>query len=278
MKILLCTDGSQTALKSARLLVRMRLVDQAELTILGVREEKTPEQLIENSFRKIENELGGFRPNWHRVIRAGSYVKIIEVLARAETFDLVVLGEDKRHHRGLWLLKIPSPGERLARKRLETPLLVARDVPGEIRKVLVCSSAKDPTELTLKLGGKFIAPTGAQVGLLHVMSQLALVYSPAEADLSDTAETAILRNTPEGRHLLHAIEVLQANGVRGGIVPRIRHGLVLDEIIGEIREGGYDILVIGGHHRPGFDPQLEKLAEDVATDLISEVPCSVMVI
>lgn len=277
MKIMLCTDGSQTVLKAAKLLVTMQLVEQAQFTLLGVHEEKTSSDSITTSFDQIEETLGGRQPGWQRIVKQGSFVKIIETQARADSYDLVALGENKRHHRGLWLLKSPSPGERLA-NRLEMPLLVARDVPGEMRKVLFCSSAKDPSELTLRLGSKLIAPTGANVGVLHVMSQLALVYTPAEADLRDTAETAIQRQSPEGMHLLHAIEVLHMNGVKSAIIPRMRHGLVLDEIVAEIRQGGYDLLVIGAHHRPGYDPMLEKLAEDVATDLISAVPCSVMVI
>ena len=149
MKILMCTDGSQAALKAARFLVRMRLVEQAQLTLLGVVEEKAPKDLINNNFLQIEEALGGMRPDWQRLVRRGALVTNIQQVARSEPFDLVALGEDKRHHRGLWLLKSPSPGERLA-KRLEMPLLVARDAPGEIRKVLFCSSAKDPSELILR--------------------------------------------------------------------------------------------------------------------------------
>jgi nucleotide-binding universal stress UspA family protein len=277
MKILLCTDGSKTALKAANLLVRMNLLEQLQLTLLGSLEEKSPEDHIQKSFEQIEDALGCARPGWKRVVMRGSYVKNIEHLARSEKFDLVALGEDTRHHRGLWLLKSQSMGKHLS-KKLETPFLIARDVPGEVRRVLFCSSAKDPSDLTLCLGGNLIARTGARISVLHVMSQIALVFTPSEADLLDTAETAIKRKTLEGEYLLRAISVLRQSGLQAEITPILRHGLVIDEILCEIRQGGYDLLVIGAHHRPGYDPKLERLAEDVATDLISEVPCSIMVI
>ena len=277
MKILLCTDGSKTVLKAVNLLIRMNLLENVQLTLLGSLDEKAPTAQIQKSFEQIESALGGAQPGWKRVVVRGSFVKNIEQAARSEKFDLVALGEDIRHHRGLWLLKSQSMGKHLS-KKLETPFLVARDVSGEVRKVLFCSSAKDPTDLTLRLGGNLIARSGVDVAVLHVMSQLALVFTPAQADLRDTAETAIKRKTLEGEYLLRAISVLRQSGLQSNITPIIRHGLVIDEILCEIRQGGFDLLVIGAHHRPGYDRQREKLAEDVATDLISEVPCSIMVI
>lgn len=277
MKVLLCTDGSAAAEKAAKLLKLLRPIDELEITFLGVHEENAPTAAIFTRFEGLEDVLGGMRPGWQRMVRSGNFVQQVEAAAQKQNYQLVAVGENEKHHRALWLSKSTSLGKNLAR-RLETPLLVARNVPGQLSRVLVCTGVRGPTEITLRLGGEFIAPTGAAVGLLHVMSQLALVHTTAEGDLLDTAETAIRRGTMEGKHLMHGVQMLQKCGVQGKVEPILRHGLVLDEVMAEIREGGYDLLVIGAHHRPGQSSRLEWLLEDVANDLLSVVPCSVMVV
>jgi nucleotide-binding universal stress UspA family protein len=277
MKILLCTDGSPAALKAVDLLQKLMPLEAMDLTLLGVGDEGATSTTILTSFDKIEAALGGKRPGWQRLVRVGAFVKQVALAAHEQPYDLVALGESRSHLRSLWLLKFPSFGERLS-NRLEVPLLVAREAPRQLRKVLICTSAKDPAEIMLRTAGQWIAPIGVEVGLLHVMSQMALLHTASEVDLLDTAETAITRRTPEGRHLQRAVEILRQQGVTAAITPRIRHGLVLDEVVAEISEGRYDLLIIGAHHRPGYDPRLEKLLEDVARDLISDAPCSVIVV
>ena len=89
MKILLCTDGSKTVLKAVNLLIRMNLLENVQLTLLGSLDEKAPTAQIQKSFEQIESALGGAQPGWKRVVVRGSFVKNIEQAARSEKFDLV---------------------------------------------------------------------------------------------------------------------------------------------------------------------------------------------
>lgn len=142
----------------------------------------------------------------------------------------------------------------------------------------MCTSGEAPAVETIQKGGFLVSFSKAQIGVLHVMSQLALKATSQADDLLDTALTAIQRKTPEGLHLDRAINHIQQAGVTAPVIPILRHGLVLDQVTAELREGKYDLLVIGSHHVSGRSRLLEAFLEDVASELISEAPCSVLIV
>jgi nucleotide-binding universal stress UspA family protein len=58
------------------------------------------------------------------------------------------------------------------------------------------------------------------------------------------------------------LDLLTEEGQIGRAV--VRHGLVLDEIIAEAREGRYDLLVTGAHVTPGLNARLvDNLSVDI---------------
>ena len=71
-----------------------------------------------------------------------------------------------------------------------------------------------------------------------------------------------------------AAEVLNAAGVEASI--KVRVGLVVEEIVAELTEGGYDLLVVGAHRSQGLVERL--LLEDVAADILGESPVPVLVV
>jgi len=199
-------------------------------------------------------------------------------MAEAEegVYDLIVTG-DESHHQIFPPRKIGSTTSKLSH-RLETPLLIARNLPEKINQILICTSAEPVASATLTQGGQIVAFSQAPVTILHVMSQISLSQNGTTDDLLMSAETAIQHQTREGNYLINAIHQIQAAGVTAAITPRLRHGLVMDEVFAEIKEYGVDILVIGSHHQPGQSWLVEHLLEDVARDLLQDAPCSVLVV
>jgi len=167
---------------------------------------------------------------------------------------------------------------RIIVSQVEIPLLLARRYTKSIEKVLICTGGEETSVDTLKIGGKFVSFSKAQVCVLHVMSQLALEVSSQADDLRDTAQTAIQKKTREGLHLAWAVNQIQKAGASTPVIPVLRHGLVLDQVIAELREGKYDLLVIGSHHVSGRSRTLDAFLEDVASDLVSATSCSVLII
>jgi nucleotide-binding universal stress UspA family protein len=92
------------------------------------------------------------------------------------------------------------------------------------------------------------------------------------ADLEAPAEVLMARNTPEGAHLRRALAILAGLGVPAQA--RVRHGLVVDEILAEARGGDYDMLVIGAH---AVQRLMRFLLDDVTRQIISHVDRPVLV-
>ncbi len=200
-----------------------------------------------------------------------------QILAEAARggFDLIVIGS--RSGRGLAKLFLGSTSSQLA-KRSPLPLLIVKGQRESVRRILVCTGGERPGESCAAWGGRAAAWTGASVTVLHVMSQLPLAENAKLEDLQDTAEEAIAQGTREGRHLQRLMALAREGGVAAEVKPSIRHGLVLDEIMAEVEEGDYDLVVVGAHHSPTGDLWRKLLLDDVADQIIRECPRPVLVV
>lgn len=276
MKILLCTDGSPAAEQAALLIRRLDLASDVELTLLGVVDDHLDTKALEASFDRMNALLDGVQLIVKRRIRQGnSYEQILEeALERA--YDLVVVGGGGQHH-GLLHFKVGSTTSKLARK-LHTHFLVVRNVPDQVQKVLVCTGAEALAVDTMRVGGKMLSGLSADFSVLHVMSQISLKPGSIPEELIATAETAIQKKTREGLHLSRAIKQLTQAGISGTITPRLRHGLVVDEVLAEVRQGDYDLMVVGAHYQPGQNRWLGILLDDITDQLLNQAPCSVLII
>ena len=74
------------------------------------------------------------------------------------------------------------------------------------------------------------------------------------------------------------MDLLEQAGISNPVLPALRHGLVVDEVLSETVEGHYDLLVIGGHFQEGRIHWIEFLLDDVSGQLLKKSPCSVMII
>ena len=145
----------------------------------------------------------------------------------------------------------------------------------------------------MDLGGRVAKLTGAQVTVLHVMSQLSatpvlpqagalrvMPQTPAPPEpsgiqlehLEAPAEELITLDTPEGLHLQDALAILADQRVPARAL--VRHGLVVDEIVAEACEGDYDLLVVGAHTAEGW---MRFLLNDIGQQILSCVDRPVLV-
>lgn len=163
-------------------------------------------------------------------------------------------------------------------KRIHSPLLLVRNEIDVVTNILVCTSAEPAARITLSMAGKLLRNVTSTLVLLHVMSQVQLTQPGLELDLLDTAESAIERESKEGKHFISGIKILRENGYTGIIKPKLRHGLILDEVLSELQIQQSELMVIGSHHQAGKSRLVEFLLEDVTKILISETQTSVLVI
>jgi nucleotide-binding universal stress UspA family protein len=197
----------------------------------------------------------------------------------AGEYDLVIAGS--RGLRGWQRLARGSVAARLARHS-PLPVLLVKGPPrpaGAGVRVLVCTSGDARGERAVRWGARLAHWLRAELTVLHVMSQLALSAEAPLDQLEETAEEAITQETREGQHLARALEVARAEAGPGlAVRPALRHGLVLDEVVTEAREGNYDVVVIGGHAAPDTWPLGSTLLEDVADQILMALERPVLVV
>lgn len=272
-RILLCSDGSAESARSESTLRCLGLVEDAQVVVLGVLEVGHDEASLRSALGALAERLQA--EGIAAIVRVRHGHAAEEILAETEEshYDLVIVGA--RGRRGLSRFLLGSTAARLA-GHLSTSLLACRGTGGSARRILICTSGEEPALETVRIAGEIAASAGADVLVLHVMSQVALSWdSPAE-DLADTAETAMARGSREGVHLRGALEALRDVGV-GRAIARLRHGLVVDEVLDEIRASDVQLLAIGAHRPVETRRSMAPYLDDIAAQLLANAPCSVLI-
>ncbi len=253
---------------------------RTDITILSIAANEkergqAEEQLAEISQRLME---AGQPPIRERVVVGEPVPSILDEAARPE-YDLVVLGVHQQ--RRLDRLRPKSVARALA-ERLDIPLLVVSPAWPQLHRILVWTAGEKPDELAVRLAGEMAASVGAQMTVLHVMSQIPLTSDAELSDLERDAESLMERHTREGRHFERALEILREVGLPDNLVHvKVRHGLTVDEIVKESVEGEFDLIVIGALDVPDDETwqELRQLVqEDLAAQVLLEAKCPVLIV
>jgi nucleotide-binding universal stress UspA family protein len=278
MRILICTDGTlvgKTAVSFGALLARAA---QADVTLLGI-------ALVPEAVARLRQELTlvqSLLPTpAEEKVRQSRMAQAILGEADSGAYDLIVVGS--RGRRGLERLAFGSVAAQLARYARIPVLIVKGEARPAVRRVLACTSGDVRGERVARWGGQLARWLNAEITVLHVMSQIALSPRAKFDELMGSAEEALAQRTREGLHLAREMELLR--GQKGttplGVRPKLRHGLVVEEIVAETEEGDYDLVVIGGHAAPESPKDWDKLGfllEDVADQIVSAMQRPVLVV
>jgi nucleotide-binding universal stress UspA family protein len=239
---LICTDGSTAARQAAQFSLLLARHGDA-IRLLGVVEDHAgAERAIRGTLETLGAELQAIGVEHETQVRRGLAAEQILDEAAAWQADLIVIGHLGR--RGRTRFSMGGTAARIVQYAPRSVLLVKEARPA-LRRILACTGGGRPGLRDVETAGQLAAQTGAQVTVLHVMSQVALTEKGYRPELEAPAADLIGRRTREGEHLSIALQTLQTLGVN--CAAKVRHGLVVDEIIAETRDGNYDLLVIGAH-------------------------------
>jgi nucleotide-binding universal stress UspA family protein len=266
----MCSDGSSTSEQAARFATYLLKAAGSQVTLFGVVENEREAAAIKHSLDLLFARL---RPARSEVtIKVGRGHAAEEILKEAEAggYDLIVVGA--RGLRGLTRFLIGSTSTRLMQYAPCSVMIVKRSSQ-ELRRILVCTAGGDPGLRDVRLAATLAAATEADMTVLHVMSQIALSEDSDLYDLEASAEDLIARGAREGEHLQAALDAIQQAGVRGAL--KVRHGLVLDEIGAEAREGHYDLVVVGAHYARGVS---RLLLDNVTSHVLETLDAAVLVV
>jgi nucleotide-binding universal stress UspA family protein len=266
----MCSDGSSTSEQAARFAAYLLKASGNRVTLFGVVEDEREAGAIKHSLDLLFARLRPARSELTTQMAHGHAAE--EILKEAESgdYDLIVVGA--RGRRGLTRFLLGSTSSRVV-QYAPCSVLVVKKSSEELRRILVCTAGGEPGLRDVRFAAAIGAAAEAEMTVMHVMSQIALSEDSDLYDLEASAEELIARGAREGVHLKAALELMRQAGVRGKI--KVRHGLVVDEIDAEERDGRYDIVVVGAHFASGFG---RLLLDNVTAHVLEVLDRAVLVV
>lgn len=130
-------------------------------------------------------------------------------------------------------------------ERIQGPILYVPEMRLPLKKVLISAGGLGYEAAAENLALQVAAANQADVTILHVIPPTELNY-PATQGLrgytGDLAET----DTLPGRSLRRALELAQQAGLNARAIAR--QGIVVEEILSELKEGNYDMVCMGSSY------------------------------
>lgn len=272
MRVLIATGGrgqSDIAIRQLIVLAESVKIEPTVLTVIEQPEGQTAAdtilagaaELLDPIFEKVQYKTRIGRP-WEEIVREGE----------SGGYELLIMGQRKSRSllsrlRGLVTQKVVS--------QIAIPVLIAKKEVVPLKKILICDSGvQSPSLLQLfRTHLPDILTNATDVTVLHVMSQILAAPGIKEQDLEASAEELIQSHTPEG--LLLSQDVIFLEQMNLEVHVKVRHGLVIDEIVDEARSGDYDLVAIGTRREYGM-PRF--LLDDLAHDLVLDVIRPILVV
>lgn len=250
MRILIASVGhphGDSALGFGLVLAR-RL--NAAPTIITVIKDEHARSSVSAFHEQILTDVKPWCANATCVIRQGNPAEQIVEYSLSSQVDLIAVGAKTAGSPLQW--GIGSTATWVV-AHAPCPVAIAKGEITDLRRVLLCVSAAHNPDLSGIALNKMIARAAAslEITVLHVMSQIAAAPGTAARwQLDADANTLILEHTPEGMRIQKDVSALLISGAN--VHPKVRHGLVVDEIMAESREGSYDLIVIGANQNRGW--------------------------
>ena len=279
MRILMASDGSDEAREAALYGAHIARAARADVTLIGVADNAARLEALRTNLAVLAEEVSrGGECQVAVKVRQGFPEEQLLAETEEHFYHLVVISA--RGGRKTGSARMGSTARRLARY-IKMPLLIVTQPRATISRVMICTSGEVQGESDARIGGAIAALVGARVTVLHVMSQIALAADARDEDLRRSAQDLIQSGAREGQHLKRLLEIMQSQGLmKVRCQLKVRHGLVLDEILAETREGSYDLVVIGAHQVPEDQYKGLRLLfqENIAEDILTHTQRPILVV
>jgi nucleotide-binding universal stress UspA family protein len=269
MNILICSDGTPAADDAARLGGMLARATKAQVTLLGIAENSGDEQPLRQVLDRQTDVLRQGGVDLRTAIQTGEPTAQILGETSAKKYDLIVIGSRRkdtgghfwRSHRTYEIIKAVEP-----------PVLVAIGASERISRILLCSGGKHYIDPAVRLTGTIATPIHAEVTVLHIMAEPPAVYAHL-LELEEDVGALLRSDSVLGRNLRVEKRTLEKLGVTVKI--RIRHGFIVDQLLEEMQEGNYDLIVSGSSRARG--PLRHYIMGDVTERILESAACSVLV-
>ncbi|MEZ4572079.1 MAG: universal stress protein [Thermomicrobiales bacterium] len=269
MRLLIAIDLSPESSEAVRFAGVLHALLPGTATLLAVvhhEQERSQGREMLASIGSAVPDLGDAQQR----VRVGKTADEIVAEAGNGEHDLVILGQ--RGQSRLAQMLIGNTAIQVMAGS-PVPVIVVHDSRSALRHLLVCTSGSDYARSNVEQASRIAARAGADLRILHVMSQIDVTPSSPAPGLDKPASWHVANGTPEGEHLAGLCRIAEEHGVHAE--PVIRYGLVVDEIFAEARSNDYDLVVVGAHHRHGL---AGFLLDDVTKTVISHLRRPVLIV
>ena len=130
-------------------------------------------------------------------------------------------------------------------ERIKGPILYVPEMRLPLKKILISAGGLGYEEAAENLALQVATANQADVTILHVVPLTDMDYPTTRGvrgHMKDLAET----NTLPGRSLRHALEIAEKAGLNAKAIAR--QGIIVEEIIGELKDGNYDMVCMGSSY------------------------------
>jgi nucleotide-binding universal stress UspA family protein len=269
MRILICSDGTDPADNPTRLGGLIAGPCQSETTLLGIAEESSDEEPLRRALESEAQMLRQHNVSPQIVIRSGEPIRQILAQTTANEYDLAIIGARRKGNGGLYWR--PEKTYEVI-KAVPPPVLVAMGTCERLQRLLVCTGGKRYIDDAVELAGEIAKCVGGTVTLLHVMAEPPAIYADL-VRLEEDVDRLLASGSELGRNLRGQKESLEKLGLT--VEVRIRHGLALDQIFAEVRDGGHDLIVTGTSQARGT--LRHYIMGDLTRSILNRADCPVLV-
>ena len=239
MKILICSDGTQSAESAIQLGASLAGPLNAETTLIGITETSETEQPLRDALSNQAQSLRQRGVSPDIVVQSGEPVWQIVQQTSNKKYDIVVIGARSTGAVGdYWRSKKMYE----VIKAIQPPVLVAIGEPKQLKRFVICTGGKEFIEQAVEFTGRLAAAVGASVTLLHVMAEPPAMYADL-VRMEENVDQLLQSKSELGTNLRRQKRELDRLGVSAEV--HLRHGIVSDQVFKEVREGNYDLIVTG---------------------------------
>ena len=272
MRLLIAAGGSPHSEVALRLGAQIAGRAGISPTVLTVIKDETNRARAAPILARACQVLGSDIPDLQTKVRLGQPAE--EIIREAEEghYDLIIVGERRDHD--LMTRWLGSTARRVI-EHAPCPVIIAKGKIGPIHRILLCDSGAESISLLNRFTQRLptLVDGEVEVTVLHVMSQMTAGPGVRGMQLRASAEELIREHTPEGELLEQDVQILQKSNLHPQ--PKVRHGLVVDEILAEARSGDYNLVLIGAHRGAGWE---RLLLDDLAHQIIEQMDRPVLVV
>ena len=269
MKILICSDGTPAAETAIQLGGLLAEPLKAQIALLGIAETSSDEEPLREALQKQAGLLHGRGISLDIVVQSGEPVRQIADQTSKNNYNLVVIGARWIGATGHYWR---SEKTYEVIKSIQPPVLVAIGESKQLKRFLVCTGGKEFIEQAVQFTGKLAAAVKASVTLLHVMAEPPAMYADL-VRLEENVSQLLESKSELGTNLLRQKRELERLGVSAEV--RLRHGIVIDQVFEEAREGDYDLIVTGTSQARGL--LRHYIMGDLTRSILNQANVSVLV-